>query len=217
MKTNIIIFDKQDITRFGIEALIRLCLYDQIRNIYFTDTKNDLVLRLISNPDSLVVMDYTLSDLNSADGLLNISARFPKTHWILFSEELSFQFLKKVVCNSAFSVVLKNTDLLEIKTAISFAHDKKAFICSQVRELLASADRGNIGSNDLLTITEKEILKEIAWGRTAKEIAVTRHISVYTVITHRKNIYRKLDVNNSQEASRYALRAGIIDTSDYYI
>ena len=71
--------------------------------------------------------------------------------------------------------------------------------------------------NDLLTATEKEILRGIVLGYRAKEIAAQRYVSEQTVTTHRKNIYRKLEVNNSQEAARYALRAGIVDASDYSI
>ena len=213
---NIIIFDKQDITRFGVETLIAK-LYLQEHTLFFADTKSNLVQNLVSNPDSLVVIDYALSDLNSVDSLLNISIRFPKTHWVLFSEDLSLQFLKKILCNSTFSVILKNSELSEIKKALSLAFDKQDFVCSQVKELLSMSDKGNAGNNDPLTLTEKEILREIALGKTAKEIADLRNISTHTVVTHRKNIYRKLEVNNSQEACGYALRAGIVDTSDYYI
>lgn len=218
MKANIIIFDKQDITRFGLEALI-MNLYQNRQDckISFADTKDNLVHSLMSYPESLVVIDYTLSDLNSVNTLLNMNARFPGTHWILFSEELSVQFLKKIVCNSAFSVIFKHSALPEIKTSLSCALDKQPFVCSQVKELLAMSDKENRVNTDPLTLTEKEILREIALGKTAKEIAVLRNNSTHTVVTHRKNIYRKLEVNNSQEAVGYALRAGIIDTSDYSI
>ena len=216
MKTSIIIFDRQDITRLGMEALISNMFQEQDYKISVADTKEALVRYLISHPDSLAVIDYTLSDMNSVNVLLNISARFPKTRWILFSDELSEQFLKKILCNDAFSVVFKNSDLSEIETAISSALDGQGFICLQVKELLSLSDK-ETDIHEILTLTEKEILREIFWGKTTKEIAVTRNISMHTVITHRKNIYRKLEVNNSQEASRYALRAGIVDTSDYYI
>ena len=218
MKTNIILFDRQDITRIGIESLIsKLYRPDQMYKIFCADTKNSLVHCLISNPNSLVVIDYTLSDLNSVDALLNISARFPKTHWVLFSDEISVQFLKKVVCHDVFSVVLKNSDYPEIKKTILSALDEQPFICLHVQELLSLSDKSNAGANEVLTLTEKEILREIALGKSTKEIANTRNISMHTVITHRKNIYRKLDVNNSQEASRYAFKAGILDSSDYFI
>lgn len=220
MSTNIIIYDKQGITRLGLEALIKLSLPQNSYTISFVEMKRDLVLELVEKSDSLVIMDYTLSDFSSIDSLLNMSARFQYVKWILFSEELSFEFLKKIILsNNAFSIVLKNTDISEIQMAIlSTYNNKEAFICSQVKNYLLMTETAC--SNNLsitLTVTEKEILKEIAWGKTAKEIAFIRGISVYTVVTHRKNIYRKLDVNNSQEASRYALRAGIIDASDYYI
>ena len=68
-----------------------------------------------------------------------------------------------------------------------------------------------------LTVTEREILKLMALGKTTKEIAAERFLSVYTVMTHRKNIFRKLEVNNVHEATKYALRAGIVDVVEYYI
>ena len=68
-----------------------------------------------------------------------------------------------------------------------------------------------------LTKTETEILKDIALGMTTKEIAEKRFSSFHTVNTHRKNIFRKLNVNNVHEATKYALRAGLVDTGEYYI
>ena len=68
-----------------------------------------------------------------------------------------------------------------------------------------------------LTATETDILKDIALGMTTKEIAEKRFSSFHTVNTHRKNIFRKLGVNNVHEATKYALRAGLVDSAEYYI
>jgi transcriptional regulator, luxR family len=68
-----------------------------------------------------------------------------------------------------------------------------------------------------LTKTETEILKEIALGATTREIAEKRFSSFHTVNTHRKNIFRKLGVNNVHEAIRYAMRSGLVDAAEYYI
>ena len=59
--------------------------------------------------------------------------------------------------------------------------------------------------------------QDIAMGLTTREIAEKRFSSFHTVNTHRKNIFRKLGVNTIHEATKYALRAGLIDASDYYI
>jgi len=54
-------------------------------------------------------------------------------------------------------------------------------------------------------------------GQTTKEIAEHRFSSFHTVNTHRKNIFRKIGVNNVHEATKYALRAGLVDSAEYYI
>ena len=70
---------------------------------------------------------------------------------------------------------------------------------------------------DLLTATETEIVRAIAQGKTTKEIATERFSSVHTITTHRKNIFRKLNVNTAHEVVKYALRAGLIDSSEFDI
>jgi DNA-binding NarL/FixJ family response regulator len=70
---------------------------------------------------------------------------------------------------------------------------------------------------DILTATESEIVKAIAQGKTTKEIAEERFSSVHTITTHRKNIFRKLGVNTAHEVVKYAIRAGLVDPSEFYI
>ena len=216
-KEEIIIYDRQGITRLGMRALISQTAPSAV--VVMVNTKEELIKGLIASPHSLVVLDYALSDMNSADGLLNISARFQKAHWILFSEELSLLFLKRtVVVNDCFSVVLKISDLEEIRSAVSHGLKNEAFICQEVNDLLKDAEnKDDTYAKEVLTITEQEILKEIVLGNKTKEIAAKRFISIHTVITHRKNIYRKLNINNAQELTRYAIRAGVINVSEYQI
>lgn len=68
-----------------------------------------------------------------------------------------------------------------------------------------------------LTRSEIEILRLIARGLSVKEIASNRNLSAHTVVTHKKNIFRKLRVSSVHEATRYALRAGLVDPIEYYI
>ena len=72
-------------------------------------------------------------------------------------------------------------------------------------------------SNQKITLSELEIIKLITQGMTTKEIAMHKHLSFHTIITHRKNIFRKLGINNSSELMMYALKSGIIDSTEYYI
>lgn len=214
----IIVVDNQDITRIGIE-----CLISKIKDTQVTilENKSALVRRLTMEPSSLIILDYTLSDFGGTDELLNLSLRFDKAHFLLFSEELSNDFLRRLMfASESFSVVLKGCLLDEIEIALHHAINAERYICARVVNQLLSSPNVNVldnKSSDILTATEKEILKEIAVGKTTKEIAADRNLSFHTIITHRKNIFRKLEVNNVHEATKYAIRAGIIDVSDYYI
>lgn len=68
-----------------------------------------------------------------------------------------------------------------------------------------------------MTTAERNILREIALGKTTKEIAAERNLSFHTINSHRKNIFRKLGVNNVHEAIKYAMKTGIVDLIEYYI
>jgi predicted esterase YcpF (UPF0227 family) len=74
----------------------------------------------------------------------------------------------------------------------------------------------------LVVIRNEKIKKEFwfltnEFELTAKEIADLRCLSFHTVNTHRKNIFRKIQVNNIHEATKYAVKAGLIDLVDYFI
>lgn len=62
-----------------------------------------------------------------------------------------------------------------------------------------------------LSLREKEILVEIARGRSNKEIADKLCIAVYTVGTHRRNICRKLDIHSAAGLTVYAMAHGLLD------
>lgn len=212
----LVIADNQDITKAGI-----LYLTDKMPEIDLVTEaadKKELLRLLVRYPDAVVLLDYTLFDLNSADELIILQERFKRISWILFSEELSEDFIRRIIFSSeTFSIVLKDSFLEEIRTAIFSAFRSQRFICNRINNLLSDRKAGQQKEHPVLTSTETEILKSIALGKTTKEIAAERFSSIHTITTHRKNIFRKLEVNNLHEATRYALRAGIIDSAEYYI
>lgn len=67
--------------------------------------------------------------------------------------------------------------------------------------------------NDALSEREKEVIVSLVQGMTNKEIADHLCISVNTVITHRKNIARKLQIHSPAGLTVYAIAKGLIDIS----
>ena len=68
----------------------------------------------------------------------------------------------------------------------------------------------NIQTEKNLTDREKEVLKLIALGLESNEIAETLFISKHTVKTHRKNLMKKIGVNNGAELMRYAILSQLL-------
>ena len=206
--------DRQGITRAGLMYLLGAIPDTDYK---FTEDKTELINALRETPDSIVVLDYTLFDINDAAELLILSQRFGNVHWVLFSEDLSADFVRMIIVSSPqFSVLLKESPLQEIREALSFAMRGRRFICQRMAELLLVPETRE-QEQVKLTRTETEVLKDIALGMTTREIAEKRFSSFHTVNTHRKNIFRKLGVNNVHEATKYALRAGLVDSAEYYI
>lgn len=214
---DLIIADAQDITRLGLKLLISEI--DKSSVVYEAADKSRLLNLLSENRYCTVILDYTLSDFSSINELRILNERYPDIHWLLFSDELSDTFLREMATYSLpFSIVLKSNTSDEIRDAIISTSLGDQFFCKRVDNHIKTLTRSLSSLQDNhLTATEKEILKEIATGKTTKEIAADRNLSFHTVITHRKNIFRKLEVNNVHEATKYAMRAGIVDVSEYYI
>ncbi|MBO4315499.1 MAG: response regulator transcription factor [Prevotella sp.] len=205
--------DNQDITRAGLMYIIQ----GEGLEYQYTSDKVELIECLKDDIQATVILDYTLFDINDAAELLILYQRFPRVKWLLFSEDLSLDFVRFLMasCNM-FSVLLKESPMSEIREAIRFVLRGQRYVCQRMMEMLLFQDQ-KVEEQVNLTKTEVEILKDIALGMTTKEIAEKRFSSFHTVNTHRKNIFRKLNVNTVHEATKYALRAGLVDSAEYYI
>ena len=211
---NFIIADNQELTRFALENLLQK---DGANAVYRAFDKAGLVALLKEHESAVVLLDYTLFDFTDEDQLLIIAERFNLSEWILISDELTPQFIRRVVYSShQFSVVFKDGPLSEVKEALKAVSHHSRYLSQRALEFIITQQQEE-EKPDILTQTETEIVKAIAQGKTTKEIAVERFSSIHTVTTHRKNIFRKLGINTAHELIKYALRAGLVDSSEFYI
>ena len=209
-----IIADNQELTRFALESLLQK---DEANVVYRAFDKARLVELLKEHESAVVLLDYTLFDIADEEQLLIISERFSTSSWVLISDELTPQFIRRVVYSShQFSVVFKDSPMSEVREALNAASRHTRYLSQRALETIITQQQEE-EMPSILTSTEMEIVKAIAQGKTTKEIAAERFSSVHTITTHRKNIFRKLNVNTAHEVVKYALRAGLIDSSEFYI
>ena len=210
-----ILADNQELTRFALESLLKK---DEENVVYKASDKAGLVELLKEHESAVVILDYTLFDFSDEDQLLIVAERFSLSDWILVSEELTPRFLRRMVYSShQFSIIFKDGPLQEVREALEAVGRHQRFISQRALEVIISQHHEEEEQPSVLTATEVEIVKAIAQGKTTKEIANERFSSIHTVTTHRKNIFRKLGINTAHEVVKYALRAGLIDSSEFYI
>ena len=211
---NYIIADNQELTGFALQSLLKR---DESNSVYRAVDREGLIQLLKEHEDAVVFLDYTLFDFTDEDMLLIVAERFSLSEWILISDELTPQFIRHVVYSShQFSVVFKDGPMSEIREALLAVDRHTRYLSQRALEFIITQQQEE-EKPDILTATETEIVKAIALGKTTKEIAAERFSSIHTVTTHRKNIFRKLGINTAHEAVKYALRAGLIDPSEFYI
>jgi DNA-binding NarL/FixJ family response regulator len=209
-----IVADNQELTRIALESILRK---DEENIVYRAFDRAGLVELLKEHQSAVVLLDYTLFDFTDEDQLLIVAERFSLSDWILISDELTSQFIRRVVYSShQFSVVFKDAPVSELRQALQAVDRHTRYLSQRALETIITQQQEE-GTTSILTTTEMEIVKAIAQGKTTKEIAADRFSSIHTVTTHRKNIFRKLGINTAHEAVKYALRAGLIDPSEFYI
>ena len=211
-----ILADNQELTRFALESLVS---QRSEQTVFKASDKAGLVELLKVHENAVVLLDYTLFDFADEEQLLIVAERFALSEWILISDELTPQFLRRVVYSShQFSIVFKDGTLRDIRDALEAVSHHNRHISQRVLEtILNQQQQEQEEQPSILTETETEIVRAIAQGKTTKEIANERYSSVHTITTHRKNIFRKLGVNTAHEVIKYALRAGLVDSSEFYI
>ena len=214
-----IIAENNDLCRLGLKCII----HDQIQLPVIHYTANKLELHKVLLNDSLanVILDFESLDVESLDEITVLSICFPQSNWLFVGDLPDETFLMPLTASfGKANFVLKTNDYDVIATAILNTVAGKKFYCSEALQIIMDGHnrkKENSVKRNLLTHTELELVQLFTQGKTAKEIAELRCLSHHTINTHRKNIFRKLELNNVQELIKFALKNGLVDLTEYYI
>jgi DNA-binding NarL/FixJ family response regulator len=165
---------------------------------------------------SLIITDYIRFDFDSASELGDLKKKHQTTAAVVLTNSITHLQIKELNDIGIKNILLKTDEQDELFHAIDAALKGKKYYSGAVLDTLLQRDAPyeNIG---ILTTSEIEIVRLIASGLSTKEIAVKKYNSFHTIMTHRKNIFRKLGVSSSPELLMYAIKAGLIDNIEYHI
>lgn len=169
-------------------------------------------------PD-VVVMDFSMPEMNGLEATRRIRERLPDTEVLFLTMHESGTLAEAAQAAGARGFVLKTEARSQLVAAVKKVAEHGRGYSKKVSDLMQGAGRTNDASPGLacaadpsLTLRECDIVRMIAGGKRTKEIAVTLDMSVKTAETHRIRIMHKLNFHSVAELVRYAIRTRLVDT-----
>ena len=208
---SIILADAQYLIRVGLRHLM-----DRIDDFEILgEAKNEVDLKFLlkdHSPD-VVILDHLQSNNFGAHVLQTIKNLSPKTKVLIISSDDNKSNIYGVIEAGVNSFLTKQCDEEEIISAIRATSKGEKFFCSKVLNFILekSFRKEENCAPSILTPRECEIVRLVAAGKIAKEIASELNLSTHTVYTHRKNITKKLQLNSTSELVMYAINNGLVE------
>jgi two-component system NarL family response regulator len=167
-------------------------------------------------PD-LVLLDVDLPDGSGIEAIKHLLVKRPEMKIVVLTTQENEEHLLTAIGNGAIGYLSKNIPMSQLlKTLQAIDRGEAALSRSMTGRIIDEFQRivnpnyQNDPDWDKLTPREFEILEILCTGATNQEIAEKLFIAENTVKVHVHNILDKLNVNNRREATRYALRQGIV-------
>ena len=215
MKTvRIVLADDHTVVRKGLRLLLESVPQFQVVSDA-ADGRQAVALAEEQRPD-VVVMDIAMPILNGLEAARQISAKLPQTAIVFLSMHSDEAYVSKALKAGARAYLLKDSAENDLINAVEAVSEGKSFFSPAVSKVLAEdymrqmREHGVDDSFDLLTTREREILQLFAEGKSNKEVANLLNLSLYTVETHRGNIFQKLNLHSTADLILYAVRKGVI-------
>jgi DNA-binding NarL/FixJ family response regulator len=165
-------------------------------------------------PD-VVLMDLNLGDSSGVDATREITASLPDTRVLVLSASGEHEDVLEAVKAGASGYLVKSASVLELIDAVRrtadgdpvFTPGLAGLVLGEYRRIVQSAAEGTAPPR--LTERETEVLRLVAKGLTARQIAQRLVLSHRTIENHVQSTLRKLQLHNRVELARYAFEHGL--------
>jgi two-component system response regulator NreC len=164
----------------------------------------------------VVVMDVALPELNGIEATRQITKRVDGAKVLVLTMHSDDVYVRQSLKAGARGYLLKDSEDLDLIKAVKAVGNGGSFFSPTVSKVLLAGYLGDAQGKEvednlsLLTDREREVLQLIAEGKTNKEVAHLLSVSINTVETHRKHVMEKLDLHNTAELVRFAVRKKIV-------
>jgi DNA-binding NarL/FixJ family response regulator len=169
---------------------------------------------------AVVLMDIAMPLLNGLEATHQMLKALPGTKVLILSAHSNDAYVKNAINSGAVGFLVKQTSAQDVCRAIREVQKGKTFFSPSISRRLnrlnpPSLDRAGMLNKKVVQLTsrEMEVLQLIVEGKANKETAAELNICLKTVEKHRAQLMEKLDIHDTAGLTRYAISAGIIESS----
>ena len=213
MSIRVLLADDHHIVLDGVHAVLEE--NEDIEIIGKATTGKQAVQMSREQQPDILVMDITMPDISGIEAARHITTEHPAIKVLCLSMHADRGFVMAALEAGASGYVLKDAAKAELHRAICAVMVGQIYLSPVIAGQVVDAARSRAVVNavsgvSLLTDREREVLQLLAQGETSKQLAHRLHLSVKTVGTHRRNIMRKLNIDNIAGLTKFAIRENMI-------
>jgi len=208
----ILLADDHQIIREGLHALLEQ--HSDMKVVAEAeDGRKAVELAAQLRPD-VAILDIGMPDLNGIEAARCMTAQVKGIKVIGLSMHSDKRFVAEMFQAGASGYLLKDCASEELARAIRAVVHGQTYISPGIAGVVIGDYVEHLGTPggsapSILSGREREVLQLLAEGKSTKQTALSLHVSIKTVETHRQNIMRKLNVYSVAELTKYAVREGL--------
>ncbi|MFN8485316.1 MAG: response regulator transcription factor [Anaerolineae bacterium] len=216
-KLRVLLVDDHPVVRLGLRALLES--EPDMEVVGEAGNGVEAVSRTQELKPDIVIMDISMPEMDGLEATRRIRALDPDTHVLILTVHAQERYLFPVLKAGAAGYVLKSTVDTELVNAIRIVAQGGAFLYPSatrmvLEDYLNRLQQGEAGDTyEQLSDREREVLKLIALGYTAGEIAEKLILSPKSIETYRTRIMQKLNLHSRSALVQYALARGLLANS----
>ena len=161
----------------------------------------------------LLITDMKMKEMNGVRFIQQVKDEVPDLKVMVMSQYDWKEFVIQALETGILGYILKNINAEEFVYAIEKVLLGELYLCNRSMRVYVNAKREKELHIEL-TSREREVLLQIALGKTSKQIATLLDIETPTISFHRRNIMQKIGAENVADMTRIAFEIGIVDVGE---
>jgi DNA-binding NarL/FixJ family response regulator len=206
-----LITDDHPIVRQGLKQLLK----ETFESIVIDEAANgsEAIDKIKNEKYEIVLLDIAMPGMNGLEALKEIQKINKTLPVLIISIYPEDQYALRCLKAGASGYLTKDTASDELTLAVERILSGKKYVSPTLADKLAR--HLNEGTpklpHELLSDREDQVMRYIASGKTAAEIAAELNLSVKTINTYRNRILKKMQIKNSAELIRYAVQNQLLN------